>query len=263
MTLSFDRFDISANGNPKLRALNDLLNDSNARKERGAFVFEGPHAFAEAVKSGAPVETLYVSPRFLTRPDSVGLLAHVDKYRFFTCTDGALSAGLAMPNHQGIAGVCQLPSGDLPAPQATSLLLAGVQDPGNLGALVRAADAFAAGPVLVLKGGADPYGAKAVRASAGSLFRCWPRQVDIEELSAYLSKHSITLYGCDAHAGAELGVISLQRPAMLAIGQEAAGLPPELQPLMKNAVHLPLPGAAESLNAAQAGALALYLAAKN
>jgi TrmH family RNA methyltransferase len=262
MALSFDRFDISANGNPKLRALNDLLNDSNARKERGAFVFEGPHAFAEAVKSGAPVESLFVSPRFLSRPDSVGLVSSVDKYRFFTCTDGALSAGLAMPSHQGIAGVCKLPEGELPPPQAVSLLLAGVQDPGNLGALVRAADAFAAGPVLALKGGADPYGAKAVRASAGSLFRCWPRQIDLEELAGYLKKHSVTLYGCDAHGGAELGVIALQRPAMLAIGQEAAGLPKELSSLITSAVHLPLPGAAESLNAAQAGALALYLATR-
>ena len=258
--LNFDRFDLTAKSNPKLQRLTELYREPASRRVAGAFVFTGAHGLAEAIKARAPLESLFISPRFLERADGRALRAAVESFYLFTLPDSLLGSALSMPNHQGIAGICRLPEGDIPAPGPLALLAAGVQDPGNLGALVRAADAFKAAPVLVLTGGADPYGAKAVAASAGSLFRLWPRQVSLEELQGWLDKHTANLYGCDAHAGAELGLAKLQRPAMLAIGQEGAGLPKELLPLLTNSVHLPLPGEAESLNAAQAGALALFLA---
>lgn len=262
MTLFSARPDISSRQNPKLQRLTELLRYPQSRREQGLFVFEGPHAFAEAIKARARIDSLFISPRFEDRPDAKTLLPETKNYRTFTITDGLLGGALEMERHQGIAGLCALPPEELPKPQGVGMLLAGVQDPGNLGALVRACDAFACAPVLVLAGGADPYGPKAVRATAGSLFRLWPRVVTLEELEAWLAKHGAELHGLDAHGGAELGVAKLHTPCLLAVGQEGGGLPKELEPLLSKKLHLPLPGQAESLNAAQAGTLALYLATR-
>ncbi len=260
--LNFDRLDITSRQNPKLQRLVELLRQPSARREQGLFVFEGPHVLAESIAAHAPIDSLFVSPKFQDRPDAKNLLPALKKFRIFTISDGLLGSALEMDRHQGIAGLCTLPPEELPAPHGIGLLLAGLQDPGNLGALVRACDAFAAGPIFCLSGGADPYGPKAVRASAGSLFRLWPRVVTAGQLEDWLSRHGAELHGLDAHGGAELGVAKLKPPCLLAVGQEGGGLPKSLEPLLAKKLHLALPGQAESLNAAQAGTLALYLATR-
>jgi TrmH family RNA methyltransferase len=122
-----------------------------------------------------------------------------------------------------------------------------VADPGNVGTLIRSADAFDAG-VALSEGCADPLGPRALRASAGAIFRV--PLVDWEALSG-------TLIALVAHGGASLESSDLDPPLTFLLGAEREGLPEDLV-AQSHKVTIPLPGAAESLNVAAAGAIALY-----
>ena len=135
----------------------------------------------------------------------------------------------------------------------------GVQDPGNVGTLLRAAAAFGVSAVVTSAGSADPFAPKTVRASMGALFAlpvfpALPLADVIDQLPA------ITVYGLAAHGGTPLGVAGLRRPAMLVVGAERAGLSQAALTHVGELVTIPLsPGVpVESLNAGVAGAIALY-----
>jgi RNA methyltransferase, TrmH family len=136
------------------------------------------------------------------------------------------------------------PGGDL------SVWLHEVEDPGNVGTIIRAAHALADGPVTLGPGCADPFSPKAVRASMGSLFARPPARATLAELAG----HRLAL---SAHAQRTLREASFDSPLVLCLGAERAGLPPELQ---HDAVRIPV--AAESLNVAMAATVALYEAAR-
>lgn len=127
-----------------------------------------------------------------------------------------------------------------------SLALWRVADPGNVGTLLRTADAFGAA-VALSEGCADPTGPRALRASAGGIFR-----VPIVVWSS-LPERRVALV---AHGGEPLAGVVLERPIALVLGSERHGVPVDLAAALR--VTIPLPGAAESLNVAAAGAIALY-----
>ena len=137
----------------------------------------------------------------------------------------------------------QAPGGDL------SVWLHGVEDPGNVGTIIRSAHALADGPVILGPGCADPYSPKAVRATMGSLFARPPARAALAEVpGAHLA--------LGAHGKRTLAEVELTAPLVLCLGAERAGLPPELD---LDAVRIPV--RAESLNVAMAATVALYEAA--
>ena len=137
----------------------------------------------------------------------------------------------------------------------------GVQDPGNVGTLLRAAAAFGASAVVTSAGCADLHGPKTVRASMGALFalEVFP-EVSLAEVAGQLP--AATVYGLSAHDGAPIGRAALRRPAVLVVGAERAGLSRAALAHVTEHVTILLsplvPGAVESLNAGVAGAIALY-----
>jgi TrmH family RNA methyltransferase len=137
----------------------------------------------------------------------------------------------------------------------------GVQDPGNLGTLLRAAVAFGASAVATSAGCADLYGSKTVRASMGALFalETFP-EVPLAEVASQLP--AATVYGLSAHDGAPIGAAALRLPAVLVVGAERAGISRAALAHVGELVTIPLSplaaGAVESLNAGVAGAIALY-----
>jgi TrmH family RNA methyltransferase len=158
----------------------------------------------------------------------------------------------------------RLADGDAAQPGADGLLVVyvdGVQDPGNVGTLIRAAAAFGASAVVTSSGCADPYGPKTVRAAMGALFGLpvFP-EVPLAEVAGQVP--SATVYGLAAHGGAAIGEVALRRPAVLVVGAERAGLSAAALAHIGELVTIPLamsaPGAVESLNAGVAGAIALY-----
>jgi TrmH family RNA methyltransferase len=161
--------------------------------------------------------------------------------------------------------VCALrdvPAGRLTAaPPRLAVALAGLADPGNAGTVLRTADACGAGAVVFGGGSADPYGGKAVRASAGSLFHVdVVRGAPLEPLMAQLRDAGVTVLAADGGGEASLDELGpqLSGPVLWLFGNEARGVPADLAALADARVRIPMRGRAESLNLAAAAAICLY-----
>jgi TrmH family RNA methyltransferase len=138
------------------------------------------------------------------------------------------------------------------------LLLAGVQDPGNLGTILRSAEAFGASGVVSLPGTVHAWNAKAVRASAGSVFRVPVIAAKAEECFAHLRAHGVTIWTSTARGAEAANRVDLRKPAAFVIGNEGNGVPAELAAQADGAITIPCPGPIESLNAAVAASVLLY-----
>ncbi|MGI8696514.1 MAG: TrmH family RNA methyltransferase [Mycobacteriales bacterium] len=134
-------------------------------------------------------------------------------------------------------------------------------EPGNLGAIIRTADAAGADAVLV-DGGADPFGGKAVRASAGSLFHLPVVPVATSELLARAAADGLTTLATSGEASSELDDAELSAPTVWVFGNEAHGLPHSVLAAADRCVRIPIYGRAESLNLAAAAAVCLYASAR-
>ena len=149
----------------------------------------------------------------------------------------------------------------LARPPALSVALAELADPGNAGTVLRTADACGAGAVVFGAGSADPYGGKAVRASAGSVFHVdVVRGAHLEELIPALRAGGVTVLAADGGGEAALDELGdrLTGPVLWLFGNEARGVPAGLAALADARVRIPMRGRAESLNLAAAAAICLY-----
>jgi RNA methyltransferase, TrmH family len=215
---------ITSPHNPKLRLMRRLLSSRRQREREGLFVCEGEDLLAAARDAGVePVEALVagedVAPELLAEISTLGHPPRV---------------------------VSMFRRDDLPrGSRDVVLALWRVADPGNVGTLMRAADAFGAG-IALSAGCADVTGPRALRASAGAVFRVPVSRFDEAE------GRRIAL---DAHAGTPLGELDLTPPVVLVLGAEREGLP-ALDDAERATIELP--GDAESLNVAMAGTIALY-----
>lgn len=162
---------------------------------------------------------------------------------------------------QGVLVVAETPRVRLEAvsPRGTSVVLVvdGVQDPGNLGTLVRSAAAFDCEAVLCLPGTVDPWNPKVVRASAGAVVRLPVVQASLAGLDEWLGRHGYLMAAADA-AGAPLGAGAPPERVALVMGNEGSGVTAAVAARCDRKVSIPMPGGTESLNVAVAGAILLY-----
>jgi TrmH family RNA methyltransferase len=174
----------------------------------------------------------------------------------------ASAAGTEQP--QGIAALVHPPASSADAlflDVPLILVLGGLQDPGNVGTLLRSAEAFGATGALLLPGTASPWNPKALRASAGSAFRMPTVSANEDEALTFLSKHRVLAIAAVSRGGTPIEAAPLARPCALLIGNEGAGLSEKLIAAAQHRITIPMPGKVESLNAAIAGSLLLYEAA--
>jgi TrmH family RNA methyltransferase len=216
--------------NDRLKTIRKLA-QKRWREKLGLFVAEGEDLVDAAAAAGW-------EPRFVLR-------AGVD------VEPELLDAVSALGSGSRVIGVYEqrwaAPGGDL------SVWLHGVEDPGNVGTIIRSAHALADGPVILGPGCADPFSPKAVRATMGSLFARPPARAGFDELTG-------TRVALDASAADKLGELAL--PVVLCLGAERDGLPDELLQGADAAARIPLrAGGPESLNVAMTAAIALYEAA--
>ena len=218
---------ITARTNPTLKLVRKLLAQKRKRDELGLFAVEGEDLVEAARSAGIePVELLVAGETV-----EAELLAELST--------------LAHPARAiGIFRQVDLPRGE----RETTLGLWRISDPGNVGTLLRAADAFGAA-VALSPGCADPLGPKALRASVGAIFRV-PLLALEDAPKPWLA--------LAAHGGEPLRETDLEGPLTFLLGAERDGLPEELVAQSHKVVTIALPGAAESLNVAAAGAIALY-----
>jgi RNA methyltransferase, TrmH family len=232
------------------------------RDAAGAFLAEGRQAVAEALaEPGAVREVLATEAAAVAAAD---LLAATDvPVRLLTEKAAAALSETVTP--QGLLAVCPLrdvPAGAVVAhPPRLAVALAGLNDPGNAGTVLRTADACGAGAVVFGEGSADPFGGKVVRASAGSLFHVdVVRSAPLPPLVAALQAAGTTVLVADGHGEVSLGELTteLAGPVLWLFGNEARGVPAELAEAADARVRIPMRGRAESLNLAAAAAICLY-----
>jgi TrmH family RNA methyltransferase len=236
------------------------LRERRAREREGLFLVEGIRSAREALDARARVSFAAVSPRLTELTGGAELRDRLAAERVDTVelTDTELAAAADTEAPQGILLVCAEPkvAGDLPS-DGPLLALDGVQDPGNVGTLVRAAAAFGVREVLALDGTVDPYNPKAVRASAGALFRTTVRRARWEEVATALGARGPLLVA--DMGGSDVAVARPGTSWTLLIGGEGAGPRPEARAAATERIAIPMPGGAESLNAGVAGSILLYM----
>ncbi len=234
---------------------------------REAFLAEGPHLVEAALSGGARLEAVVVSGEFLARLEDTFFNALKQAARGFYRVPSRLFERIAeAKTPQGILAQCRYEAPELrrlafrgPALIAVS---AGIREPGNLGTLVRTADAAGADACIILPGSANIFSPKAVRATAGSLFHLPVIEARLEEAIDYLKEKKIALAGADAHADRPVYGWDLRAPVAIAFGEEAHGLPPELKARADVLLGIPIRGGAESLNVAASAAVFLFEAAR-
>ena len=239
-----------------------------ARRDRGEFLCEGAHAVAEALAAGA-VRELFVTDAAAAREPGLLQAAVADGVTVSPVTERAAATLSDTVTPQGLVAVCgtvDVPLADVLGARPRLLAVpVDVGEPGNVGTIVRVADAAGADGVVLTGESVDPHNGKAVRASTGSLFHLpVARHRDTAEVLAGLRGAGVTVLATAADGEVELwsDALDLTGPVAWLLGSEAHGLPPAVAAAADHRVAIPVHGRAESLNLATAAALCLYAAAQ-
>lgn len=240
---------ITSRKNPVLQQVKKLLSSRKVREETGLFVADGTKLLAEAVQYCPGLETVILSDGVeVTLPD------RVQKIRV---PEDVMQSLSPMASPQGALFVCRLPQNQPFLPCGGMLLLDGIQDPGNLGTILRTADALDV-PVALLEGCADPFSHKVVRASMGAVFR---RDV--------IQTTWAQAYAACIKKGIDIGVTALSQRAMdirqaelkhmaVVIGSEGQGVRQEILDRAHVELIIPMNSHCESLNAAVAATIVMW-----
>lgn len=251
--------------NPQVKAWAALLT-RKGRERAGRFLIEGAHLVVEALKSGMKVDTILFVPDSAAVQELEGAgfrpgLGHSEP-RWISVSEAVMEKVADSVTPQGVAAVLEIPKSDAVALLSDGGLfvaLDAVQDPGNVGTIIRSADAVGATAVWLGAGTVDIYNPKTVRSTMGSLFHVPVVTGPLEELFALSQKAGVkmvatslsasrTCYESDFSAG---GVCIL-------VGNEGAGVAPQWVEAADETVIVPIPGKAESLNVAMAATVLLY-----
>jgi TrmH family RNA methyltransferase len=244
------------------------------RKERdatGEFLAEGRRAAAEALGRPGTVRELLVADDAIERHGDLLSRGATSGVPIFSCTTLQLAQLAQTVTPQGILAVCRQIDVSLAdalgvSPPRLVVLCDQVRDPGNLGTVIRCADAFGADAVLISTDSVDVYNGKTVRASTGSLFHLpIVRDVSLDDIVAAAHCVGLRVLGADGAATRTVSDLAasgeLAGPVLWVLGNEAWGLPADRAATLDELVALPMYGRAESLNLSTAAAVLLYATA--
>ncbi len=245
------------------------LRQAFSRAERtrsGACAVEGFHIVEEAIRSGLRLEEVFFSESAENRADRLlpQIAANVETW---LVPDNLFAAAVPSESPQGVAALVRLKEFSVDEViegygPGMLLAVAGVQDPGNLGTVLRSAEAFGGSGVLVGENTVNPLNWKVIRASAGSLFRLATTRAHLAVVIPKLRERGLRLLATSSHKGTPVYDYDWTRPAAVFIGSEGAGLPREVLSKMDEVISIPHSPRVESLNAGIAASIVLYEAAK-
>ena len=240
---------ITSRKNPLLQQIKRLLSSRREREATGLFVADGTKLLAEAVRYFPGLDTVILS-------DDVEAFVPED-VRLVRVPEDVMASISPMQTPQGALFLCRLPEKTVFSPKPGMLLLDGIQDPGNLGTILRTADALQI-PVALLEGCADPYQHKTVRASMGAVFRSNVVQVSWQEAYEACEQAGIPVAVTALSDQAEdLRQAALTQMAVV-IGSEGRGVRPEIIADARKQLIIPMNEHCESLNAAIAAAIVMW-----
>ncbi len=236
------------------------------RTARGECAIEGVKLLEEALRHGLHLETVFFSES--ARPLAEKLLDQIGaRTETLVLSTALFNSIVPSETPQGVAALLKLrsfTSGQLlgRAQEGSFVVAAGLQDPGNLGTILRSAEAFGAAGIFLTEGTVSPYNSKVLRGSAGSIFRLPFLQISSSELIPLLREHGVRLLATSSHKGTPLTEANWSLPLAIFIGNEGAGLPREIMHQMDETVVIPQAAPVESLNAGVAASIVLYEAAR-
>ncbi len=244
---------ITSRANPLLVHMKKLAASAAYRREQGVYLCDSPKLLAEALKWHAPVREIAVTGGTVLPPLPEGI-------RAVEVPEDVMASISPMKSPQGALFTVALPSGEVPEalPGSRYMVLDGVQDPGNVGTILRTLDAFGFDGLLLLEGCADPWSVKTVRSSMGAVFRRPVWCMKAENLPGLLARSNLPLYGTALRQDTEdVRAVSLDRCA-IAIGSEGQGLCDTVLGMCQKTLKIPMTDRCESLNAAIAAAVLLW-----
>ena len=240
---------ITSRKNPLLQQVKKLLSSKKAREEAGLFVSDGTKLLEEAVRYYPGLETVILSD---------GIRANVpESVRVVRVPEDVMASISPMQTPQGALFLCRLPERTAFLPQKGMLLLDGIQDPGNLGTILRTADALDI-PVVLLEGCADPYSHKVVRSSMGAVLRRPVIQAGWEQVREACKEAGIPL-AVTALSSRAVDIRTADLKTMAAvIGSEGQGVRREILESADRELIIPMNPHCESLNAAVAATIVMW-----
>lgn len=240
---------ITSRKNPLIQQIRRLVSSKKEREAAGLFVSDGTKLLAEAVRWWDGLDTVLLTQQTETElPESVRVI-YVSKE--------IMEYVSPMETPQGALFLCRFPERKAFSPQPGMLLLDGLQDPGNLGTILRTADALNV-PVALLEGCADPYSHKVVRSSMGAIFRTPVVQTTWEEACAACKAAGIPVAVTALSERAEdIRTAQLSRMAVV-IGSEGQGVRRQIMDSVDKQLIVPMNPNCESLNAAVAAAIVMW-----
>jgi len=252
---------VQSKQNPRLKELRKALSHPG-RESRALAGIEGPNLLEEALRAGLRVPAVFVAQGCEPLLEGLALPAETE---VLLLPRELLDSALSTETPQPVAALVEPPEwnwADILAIRKDVapliLVLAGLQDPGNLGTILRSAEAFGATGILSLPGTVSAWNPKAVRAAAGSLFRLPLLSVTAEDCFPRLRQAGVTLWTTAVRGAKPAGLADLAGAVALIVGNEGNGVPAELAGQADGALTIPCPGPVESLNAAIAASILLY-----
>ena len=256
---------IEGRHNPLVKLLRQAFAGADCTSHEGCAV-EGLRIVEEAIRSGLRFRAVFFreSEQVLAGRLLPQIGAHVET---LLLPNKIFDNTVPSETPQGVAALVHLKEFSLEEiverlPVGPIVVIAGLQDPGNLGTILRSAEAFGSAGMILGEGTVSPFNTKVVRASAGSIFRVPVIRGKLDAVSSQLRAQEIRLVATSSHKGTPLGEARLTGPLAMFIGNEGSGLPRDLMTRMDEVVVIPHAPQVESLNAGVAASILLYEAAR-
>ena len=251
---------VTSRDNPLFKRLKALASSSQARRKEGLSILDGAHLVEACTRAWGPPELLAVSESGIQRPE-IARLAAAAGGTVLQFPDPLFEALSTVLHGAGIVAAVHTPRHGMPESiSADCLLLDHLQDPGNLGSLLRSAAAAGVTQVFCSPGTVYAWSPKVLRAGQGAHFGL--AIVEGVELLSVIARLAVPLLATTSHNAARLYDLDLARPLAWLFGNEGAGVAPALLEHATYRVGIPMPGGAESLNVAAAGAICMFEAVR-
>ncbi|HIQ79812.1 MAG TPA: RNA methyltransferase [Candidatus Scatavimonas merdigallinarum] len=254
---------LQSRDNPRLKEIQKLLKSAKYRAQTSAFVIEGARLCEDAFISGVQIKSLFATADFQSRFPA--LFQNIQTVADETCllTDGLLKTVSDTKTPQGILCVCKMPQAQrLALCRGSYIALETLQDPSNMGTVFRTAEALGINGALLSADCCDVYSPKVIRGSMGAVFRL--PIMTVQDFPAYINalrqKGAVVLGAVPDRSVKNITRISFleKKPYILLIGNEGAGLTQRALSCCSDLVTIPMPGKAESLNAAVAASILMW-----
>ncbi|HKB08048.1 MAG TPA: RNA methyltransferase [Candidatus Polarisedimenticolia bacterium] len=268
MTRIVDPRTVTSTGNAAVKRARALERDRTLRERQGLYLAWGLHLAQEALSTGAPVRQAFVGTRLQESQEGRNLLRDLGAAAIpiLRTTTRILDSVVEGSGDQGVLLLCGRPRhalSHLLGRQASLVLAAqGVQDPGNLGSILRSALALGASGLVALPGCTDPFGSRAVRAAMGAQFTLAVAAADIPEFLERARESRFQIVAADPGGANTPPEVDLTPPTVLLVGSEGGGLPEALLEAARHRVRVPMKPGAESLNVHAASVALLYETAR-